>query len=64
MLPVREGAGFGLVARPTGAFVIRDREVSWVPAVDVTLLRLATTAVAFTVAVSLSRIVRAHRRLS
>jgi uncharacterized spore protein YtfJ len=30
-----EGGGFGLVARPAGAFVIRDGAVRWEPAVDV-----------------------------
>jgi uncharacterized spore protein YtfJ len=28
------GAGFGLMARPSGAYVIRDGEVRWEPAVD------------------------------
>jgi uncharacterized spore protein YtfJ len=32
------GGGFGLRARPVGAWVIRDGDVSWRPAVDVTLL--------------------------
>jgi uncharacterized spore protein YtfJ len=40
-LPVREGAGFGVFARPVGAFVIRGDSVTWVPAVDVTRLGLA-----------------------
>ncbi|KDN18139.1 hypothetical protein [Amycolatopsis rifamycinica] len=48
VLPVREGAGFGVLARPVGAFVVRDGAVTWVPAVDVTRLGLA---VAVTVAV-------------
>jgi uncharacterized spore protein YtfJ len=29
------GGGFGLLARPTGAFVIKDGDVRWRPAVDV-----------------------------
>jgi uncharacterized spore protein YtfJ len=32
------GGGFGLAARPIGAWVIRDGDVSWRPAVDLTLL--------------------------
>lgn len=40
-LPVRDGAGFGVFARPVGAFVVRDGRVTWVPAVDVTRLGLA-----------------------
>jgi uncharacterized spore protein YtfJ len=41
------GGGFGLQARPAGAFVIRDGTVEWRPAIDVDrLLRgaLATAA--------------------
>ncbi len=30
------GAGFGLVGRPAGAFVIKDGDASWRPAIDVT----------------------------
>ncbi|MGW4059473.1 hypothetical protein ACWEGE_14385 [Amycolatopsis sp. NPDC004747] len=40
-LPVREGVGFGVFARPVGAFVVRDGTATWVPAVDVTRLGLA-----------------------
>jgi uncharacterized spore protein YtfJ len=29
------GAGFGLIGRPAGAYVIRGGEVTWKPAVDV-----------------------------
>ena len=29
------GVGFGATGRPTGAFVVKGDEVSWVPAVDV-----------------------------
>lgn len=38
-----EGGGFGLSARPAGAFVVKDGTVSWQPAVDVN--RLVTVAV-------------------
>jgi uncharacterized spore protein YtfJ len=38
-----EGGGFGLIARPAGAFVIKDGAVSWQPAVDVN--RIVTVAV-------------------
>ena len=34
------GGGFGLSARPVGAYVIRDGEVRWRPAVDVNRLTL------------------------
>ncbi|WP_436497304.1 hypothetical protein [Actinokineospora sp. HUAS TT18] len=53
--PKVDGAGFGLVARPTGAFVIQHGKVSWKPAIDVH--RLVGLAGAVTVA-----LVLAHRR--
>ena len=34
------GGGFGLSARPVGAYVIRDGEVRWRPAVDVNRIML------------------------
>ncbi|HEU6444714.1 MAG TPA: hypothetical protein VFL61_06625 [Gaiellaceae bacterium] len=34
------GAGFGLRAKPAGAYVIRGQEVTWVPAVDVSRIVL------------------------
>jgi uncharacterized spore protein YtfJ len=34
------GAGFGVGARPVGAFVIRGDQVRWVPAVDITRVLL------------------------
>jgi uncharacterized spore protein YtfJ len=40
------GGGFGLMARPVGAFVIRDGEVSWKPAVDATRIALGGQLVA------------------
>jgi uncharacterized spore protein YtfJ len=54
-----EGGGFGLIARPTGAFVIRDGTVTWQPAVDVnriiTVGVLGWVAVAWLVSRGLSR---------
>lgn len=34
------GLGFGIIARPVGAYEIRDGEVRWRPAIDVTQLLL------------------------
>ena len=34
------GAGFGVRARPVGAFVIKDGVVRWEPAIDVTRMAL------------------------
>jgi uncharacterized spore protein YtfJ len=38
-----DGGGFVLTARPAGAYVVKDGEVSWQPAVDVN--RIVTVAV-------------------
>lgn len=43
------GGGFGLRARPVGAYVIRGDHVTWVPAIDVT--RLAVVALGILVLV-------------
>lgn len=43
-----EGGGFGVNARPVGAYVIKDGQVRWEPAVDVN--RLVATAGAVAVA--------------
>jgi uncharacterized spore protein YtfJ len=54
-LPVREGAGFGVFARPAGAFVVQHGRVRWVPAVDVTRLGLAAAATAVALAKILAK---------
>ncbi len=44
-----EGGGFGAVARPAGAYVIKEGSVRWKPALDITRLVVAVnlTAVAY-----------------
>lgn len=44
--PEGGGAGFGLTARPVGAYVIRGDQVEWRPALDTTRLIGAGAAVA------------------
>ena len=41
------GGGFGIVARPIGAYVIRDGSVSWRPAVDLNRVLLLAAALVF-----------------
>ena len=41
-----EGGGFGVIARPAGAYVIKDGRVWWRPAVDVNRLFATIAAVA------------------
>jgi uncharacterized spore protein YtfJ len=48
------GAGFGLAGRPVGAWVIRDGEVRWRPALDLTRL-VAIAAVALLATVRMLR---------
>lgn len=47
-----EGGGFGVQARPAGAYVIKDGQVRWMPAVDVNrvISALGIVAVAFFIA--------------
>lgn len=59
---VGEGGGFGLQARPTGAFVIKEGQVAWRPAVDVNRLMLAVTAIAVTFFLTRARLGRAKLR--
>ena len=40
------GSGFAVAARPVGAFVIRNGELSWRPAMDVTRIALGGQVVA------------------
>jgi uncharacterized spore protein YtfJ len=44
------GGGFGVVARPIGAYVIRDGSVSWRPAVDLNRVLLLAAALFFLLA--------------
>jgi uncharacterized spore protein YtfJ len=49
------GAGFGLRAKPAGAWVIRGQEVTWVPAVDVSRIVLYSLVAMVLAAVLLRR---------
>jgi hypothetical protein len=41
-----DGGGFGLLARPTGAFVVTGGTARWVPALDVNRLGVVAGVVA------------------
>lgn len=43
-----EGGGFGVIARPAGAYVVKDGEVRWRPAFDLTRTVGLAAAVAVT----------------
>jgi uncharacterized spore protein YtfJ len=55
------GTGFGLQARPVGVYQVRDGEVVWKPAVDVTRLAQGGQMVGALVAVCVTLIVLARR---
>jgi uncharacterized spore protein YtfJ len=40
-----EGGGWGMNAKPAGAFIIRDGQITWRPAVDANTLIVAVAAV-------------------
>src|ERR1019366_4370054 len=44
-VPSGSGGGFGGVVLPIGAYVVKGEEVSWVPALNVTLIALAAISV-------------------
>ena len=54
-----EGGGFGLSGRPAGAYVIRDGQVSWRPAIDPNRLALVLGIVLVVFLLSRPRLVRA-----
>jgi uncharacterized spore protein YtfJ len=53
-----EGAGFGLMARPAGVFVIRDGSVSWRPALDLNKVIIGGQIVGFVAVLTLGRVLR------
>lgn len=57
-----DGGGLALMARPAGAFVLRDGEVTWLPAVDVGRIVLGGQIVAGIVGLALVRRLARRRR--
>ena len=56
------GGGFGLVAHPTGVFVIRDGEVSWRPALDLNRVVLGGQLVAIVALLTIRSVVKRWER--
>jgi uncharacterized spore protein YtfJ len=56
------GGGWGGIARPAGAFVIREGRVDWQPAVDVNRIILGGQVVAIVALLVLRSVLRARRR--
>ena len=57
-----EGGGFGLQGRPAGAYVIKDGEVSWRPAIDVNRIAPVLGAVLIAWLITRARIKRTRMR--
>ena len=56
------GSGFGLMSRPVGAFVIRDGDMSWRPAVDVNRIIVGAQVVAVVALLALRSMVKARAK--
>src|SRR2546423_695499 len=56
------GSGFGLAARPVGAFLIREGEAHWQPAIDVNRAILGGQVVAIVALLVIRAIVKARAR--
>ncbi len=58
------GGGLGIVARPVGAFVIKDGEVRWQPALDLTRVIAGGQAVGIVALLVLRRLIKVLGRRS
>ncbi len=56
------GGGFGLMARPSGAWIVEDGRATWKPAVDVNRIVLGGQAIALAAILVTGRILLAHTR--
>jgi uncharacterized spore protein YtfJ len=60
--PQAGGVGFGVSSRPIGAFVIKDGNVRWEPAVDVNRVILMAQVVAIVALLTVRTIVKARAK--
>lgn len=60
--PGGAGGGFGMTARPVGAYQIRDDEVSWVPAADTTRVIMLGEVVAIVALLVVRSVLKTRRR--
>ncbi|HEX4525544.1 MAG TPA: hypothetical protein VH108_02265 [Gaiellaceae bacterium] len=56
------GGGFGLMARPSGAWIIEDGRATWKPAVDVNRIVMGGQAIALAAILVTGRVLLAHSR--
>jgi len=57
-----KGGGYGLQARPSGAWIVEDGTVTWKPAIDVNRIVLGGQLVALAAIFATGRILTAHAR--
>ena len=62
--PAGTGGGYGVIARPVGAYQIKGGEVTWVPAADTTRVILMGQVVAVIALLVVRSIFRSRRRRS
>ena len=62
--PAGAGGGYGVIARPVGAYQIKGGEVTWVPAADTTRVILMGQVVAVIALLVVRSIFRSRRRRS
>ena len=56
------GGGFGLMARPSGAWIVEDGDVTWKPAIDVNRVVLGGQVIALAAILVTGRILLAQAR--
>ena len=56
------GMGFGVEARPIGVYIVKNGEVTWQPAVDVTRIVIGGQFIALVAILSLRSLLRRRRR--
>jgi uncharacterized spore protein YtfJ len=56
------GGGFGMTARPVGAYQIKGDEVTWIPAADTTRVIIASQLVVIVALLVLRSILRSRRK--
>ncbi len=56
------GGGFGLIARPSGAWIVEDGDVTWKPAIDVNRIVLGVQVIALTAILVRGRVLLARSR--
>ncbi len=57
-----EGGGFGLSAKPVGAYVIKDGKLRWEPAIDVNRLLATVSAIAVAALFAVTRLAKLKYR--